>query len=425
VRRVAITGIGLLSALGAGVQPTWQALIHGKSAVAPIKSFDASALHSQLGAELLDFDPLKYVSNKRSVRMMTRNDQLSVAGAVLAVADSGANASEWDPERVGLFVGSNKEISNPSSLLDGTLVARNDDGSVDWHRLGEGASAFYPLFYVEGLQAASLFYVSQAYGLKGANTYFAGTAESSATAIGRGFRAVRRGEADLALAGGFDDATSWWNMTKYDALGLMTDRNELGATACRPYDLDRSGTVMGEGSVMLLLEEYQSALRRNARIYAEITGFGVGFDAYRLLTPHPDGRGLAHALKAALREADSLPGSVGYVATHGNGTVLGDESEARAIRATFGEAVDELAASSVTPATGYMVAAAGALNVAVAALALHHQLAPPTLNLTHPDPACNLDWISGEAREIRVDQALALARGLDGQNVALTMRATG
>jgi 3-oxoacyl-[acyl-carrier-protein] synthase II len=425
VRRVAITGIGLLSALGAGAEPTWQELIRGRSAVGLIKGYDASALHSQLAAELVDFDPLQYVSNKRSVRMMTRNDQLSVAGAVLAVADSGANASEWDPERVGLFVGSNKEISNPSSLLDGALVARNDDGSVDWHRLGEGTSAFYPLFYVEGLQAASLFYVSQAYGLKGANTYFAGTAESSATAIGRGFRAVRRGEADVALAGGFDDAASWWNMTKYDALGLMTDRNELGASACRPYDVDRSGTVMGEGSVILLLEEYQNAMRRNARIYAEITGFGVGFDAYKLLTPHPDGRGLAHAVRAALREADSLPGSVGYVATHGNGTVLGDESEVRAIRATFGEAVDELAASTVTPATGYMVAAAGALNVAVAALALHHQLAPPTLNLTHPDPACTLDWVSGEAREIRVDQALALARGLDGQNVALTMRATG
>jgi 3-oxoacyl-[acyl-carrier-protein] synthase II len=293
---------------------------------------------------------------------------------------------------------------------------------VDWHRLGEGASAFYPLFYVEGLQAASLFYISQAYSLKGANTYFAGTAESSATAIGRAFRAVRRGEADVALAGGFDDATSWWNMTKYDALGLMTDRNELGAAACRPYDLDRSGTVMGEGSVVLLLEEYQNAMRRNARIYAEITGFGVGFDAYKLLTPHPEGRGLSSAVVAALREADTLPESVGYVATHGNGTVLGDESESRAIRATFGDAVDTLAASSVTPATGYMVAAAGALNVAVGALALHHQTAPPMLNLTNADPACELDWVGGEARELRFDQALALARGLDGQNVALTMR---
>ncbi len=423
MRRVAITGIGLLSALGNGVQPTWQQLVHGKTAVGPIKGFDASALHSQLGAEILDFDPLQYVSNKRSLRMMTRNDQLAVAGAVLAVNDSGANPSDWDPEKVGLFVGSNKEISNPSSLLDGTLVARNDDGSVDWHRLGEGASAFYPLFYVEGLQAASLFYISSVYGLKGANTYFAGTAESSATAIGRAFRAVRRGEAEVALAGGFDDATSWWNMTKYDALGLMTDRNELGAAACRPYDLDRSGTVMGEGSVVLLLEEFQSALRRNARIYAEITGFGVGFDAYKLLTPHPEGRGLSSAVEAALREADTLPASVAYVATHGNGTVLGDVSETRAIGATFGDAVDGLVASSVTAATGYMVAAAGALNVAVGALALHHQTAPPMLNLTNPDPACELDWVSGDARELRFDQALALARGLDGQNVALTMRA--
>jgi 3-oxoacyl-[acyl-carrier-protein] synthase II len=164
-------------------------------------------------------------------------------------------------------------------------------------------------------------------------------------------------------------------------------------------------------------------VRRNARIYAEITGFGVGFDAYKLLTPHPEGRGLSHAVAAALREADSLPSSMGYVATHGNGTILGDVSEARAIRATFGDAIDDLAASSVTPATGYMVSAAGALNVAVAALALHHQIAPPTLNLTNPDPACDLDWVSGQARAIHTDQALALARGLDGQNVALTMRA--
>src|SRR6266581_5513480 len=193
MRRVAITGIGLLSPLGKGVEPTWQQLVHGKTAVGPIKGFDASALHSQLGAEILDFDPLQYVSNKRSLRMMTRNDQLAVAGAVLAVNDSGANPSDWDPEKVGLFVGSNKEISNPSSLLDGTLVARNDDGSVDWHRLGEGASAFYPLFYVEGLQAASLFYISQAYGLKGANTYFAGTGDAGVTAIGRAYRAIRRG----------------------------------------------------------------------------------------------------------------------------------------------------------------------------------------------------------------------------------------
>jgi 3-oxoacyl-[acyl-carrier-protein] synthase II len=205
----------------------------------------------------------------------------------------------------------------------------------------------------------------------------------------------------------------------------MTERNDLGTAACKPYDRDRSGTVMGEGAAMLLLEERQSAERRGARIYAELTGFGIGFDAYKLLTPHPQGRGLTHAVHAALREADTVPEAFGYAATHGNGTVLGDESEARAIQATFGNGSGGLAASTVTPATGYLVAAAGALNAAVAALALHHQLAPPALNLTTPDSACELDWVRGEAREIRFDQALAIARGLDGQNVALTMRAAG
>jgi 3-oxoacyl-[acyl-carrier-protein] synthase II len=397
MRRVVITGVGLITGLGTGAAETWQGLIGGQSAVAPIRAFDASTLHTRLGAEIADFDPLRFVSNRRSLRMMTRNDQLAVAGATLAVEDSGLN-----------------------------VAARRPDGSVDMHILGEtGQSAFYPLFYVEGLQAASLFYISQAYGLKGPNTYFAGTAESGATAIGRAFRAVRNGEADAALAGGFDDATSWWNMTKYDALGLMTERNDLGAAACKPYDRDRSGTVMGEGSAMLLLEERENAERRNARIYAELTGFGVGFDAYKVLTPHPEGRGLTHAVRAALREADSVPEAFGYAATHGNGTILGDESEARAIRATFGDGTGGLAASTVTPATGYLVAAAGALNVAVAALALHHQLAPPALNLSTPDASCELDWVRGEARAIRFDQALAIARGLDGQNVALTMRAAG
>jgi 3-oxoacyl-[acyl-carrier-protein] synthase II len=426
MRRVVITGVGLITALGTGAAENWQKMIGGQSAVAPIRAFDASTLHTRLGAEIADFDPLRYVSNRRSLRMMTRNDQLALAGATLAVEDSGLNPADEDPERFGLFVGSNKEVSNPMHLLEGTLAARRPDGSVDMHILGEsGNSAFYPLFYVEGLQAASLFYISHAYGLKGPNTYFAGTAEAGATAIGRAFRAVRNGEADVALAGGFDDATSWWNMTKFDALGLMTDRNDLGTAACKPYDRDRSGTVMGEGAAMLLLEERQSAERRGARMYAELTGFGIGFDAYKLLTPHPQGRGLTHAVHAALREADTVPEAFGYAATHGNGTVLGDESEAGAIQATFGDGSGGLAASTVTPATGYLVAAAGALNAAVAALALHHQLAPPALNLTTPDSACELDWVRGEAREIRFDQALAIARGLDGQNVALTMRAAG
>src|SRR5690348_9169424 len=266
MKRVAITGIGLLTALGTGAEPTWEGLVEGRSAVGPIRGYDSSSLHTRIGAEILDFDPTPYVENRRVLRMMTRNDQLALVGATLAVRDSGLPLSAETAEQTGLFVGSNKEISNPMHLLEGTLVARNEDGSVDFHRLGEkAASAFYPLFYVEGLQAASLFYVSQAFGLKGPNTYFAGMAEVGVVAIGRAYRAVRRGEAVAAVAGGFDDAVSWWNMTKFDTMGLLTDRNELGAAAYRPYDRDRSGAVLGEGAALLMLEEYEAAAKRGAR----------------------------------------------------------------------------------------------------------------------------------------------------------------
>jgi 3-oxoacyl-[acyl-carrier-protein] synthase II len=309
-------------------------------------------------------------------------------------------------------------------LLEGTLVARLEDGSVSFRTLGEQAkSAFYPLFFVEGLQAASLFYVSQAFDLKGANTYFAGTGESGAVAIGRAYRAVRRGEVRVAIAGGFDDASSWWNMTKFDAMGILTPRNDLGSAACRPYDRDRTGTVLGEGAALVIVENYDAASARGARMYAEIIGFGNGYDAYKVITPHPEGRGMALAMQKALQEAGSAPDSIDYVATHGSGTRLGDASEARALCSVFGTGSNGPLASSVKPATGHLMGGAGALNVATAALALHHQAVPPTLNLEHPDADCAFDWVPGEARKADIGEALALARGLEGQNVALAMRA--
>jgi 3-oxoacyl-[acyl-carrier-protein] synthase II len=424
MRRVVVTGIGLVTALGIGTETTWRGLIEGRSGVGPIRRFDASSLRSKLGGELLDFEPEKFVASRRTLRMTTRNDQLALAGAALALGDAGLDPAELDAERAALFVGGNKEIGDPLHLLEASLVARNPDGTADLQRFGESAqSTAYPLFYVEALQGASLFYISQAYGLQGANAYFAGTAESGAVAVGSAYRAIHRGEADVALAGGFDDAVSWWSMTKLDGLEVLTDRNDLGAGACRPYDKDRSGTVLGEGSAFMTLEEYGIAARRGARMYAEVTGFGSGYDAYKILTPEPHGQGLGLAMQAALREAGSCPEAIGYVATHGSGTILGDLTEARAIRAVFGAAVDRLTASSVKPATGHLMAGAGALNVAIAALAIWHHIVPPTLNLERPDPTCNLDWVPGSARQISLEQALALARGLVGQSVALALRA--
>jgi 3-oxoacyl-[acyl-carrier-protein] synthase II len=420
VRRVAVTGIGLATPLGTGTEQTWHSLIEGRSAVGPIAGYDPSSLHTRIAGEMRDFDPEQW-ANRKVLRSTTRNDQLAIAGAALAVADAGPGPE--DGGRAGLFAGSSKETSNLPHILEACLVARTDDGSLDVGRLGEQAtSIFYPLYYVEGLQAGSLFYISQAHGLMGANTYFAGTGEASAVAVGRAFRAVRRGEADWALAGGFDDGSSWWNLTKFDPLGVLTTRNDLGAAACRPFDADRDGTVLGEGAAFLVLEPLEAARARGARIYAEVTGFASAFDAGRLLTPDPQGRALELAARAALREAGSTPERVGCVVADGTGTRPGDASEGRALQRLFGRNGGP-PASSVKPATGHLLGGAGALNAAVAALALTAGSLPPTLNLARPDPACELDWVVHEARTLEVGEALALSRGFEGQNVALAMRA--
>ncbi|MFF2654247.1 beta-ketoacyl-[acyl-carrier-protein] synthase family protein [Streptomyces sp. NPDC058045] len=424
MRRVAVTGVGVLTALGDGRGETWKALLDGRSGIAPIQGYDPSSLSTRIAAELPDFTPTRY-AHRKSLRTTTRNDQLAIAGAALAVEDAGLDLDEggYDPERAGVFVGGNKEISNPEHLLDGSLAGRREDGWADLRLLGERASsAFYPLYYVEGLQSASLFHLSHAHGFKGANSYYHGTADAGVTALARGYRSIRHGESDVVIAGGFDDAASWWVMTKMDGLGVLTTRNEAGAAAFRPYDTERSGSVLGEGSAFLVLEEWESARRRGARVYAEVGGFGATQDP-DLITPHPDGEPLAAAVRRALREAAVEPGEVDYAATHGCATRLGDRTEARALTSVFGRG-SGTAASSVKPATGHLVAGAGALNAAVCALAIDGSALPPTLGLDQVDPECaGMDWVAGEARETRVRHTVAIGRGLEGQQTALVLSA--
>lgn len=421
-RRVLVTGVGLVTGLGIGTQETWDGLLAGRSAIAPIAAYEPGGLHTTIAAEIPDFDATRF-ADRKTLRPTTRNDQLAIAGAAVAIADSGATWTQDEAFRVALFNGGNKETSKPASLLEGALAAREDDGRASFAKLGvEARSAFHPLFFIEGLQAASLFYVSLLFDIQGANTYFAGTADAGATAIARGFRAVKRGEADIAVAGGFDDAASWWVMSKMDGLGVLTDDNARGAAAFRPYDADRSGSVLGEGAAFVVLEEAERAQARGARAYAEVTGTGATFYAHKTLTPHPEGRALARAIGKALEEGGTAADAVDYVATHGCATALGDVSEVSALRLAFGDHLDRLCGSSVKPATGHLIAGAGALNVAVAALACHHQAVPPTLHLDDPDPACaDLDAVPHEARETTVRNAVAVARGLEGQQVALAL----
>jgi 3-oxoacyl-[acyl-carrier-protein] synthase II len=424
---VAVTGLGLLTPLGVGVAPTWAALLAGRSAVAPVTAYDTEALTTRIGAELSGFAPEEFITNRRTLRMMTTSDRYSFAGATLALRDAGLDVAEENGDRVGLYVGGSKEVSDLMHLLAPVLASRNPDGSVDLRRFGESAfSEAYPLFFVEGLPAASLFYISQAYGITGPGCYFAGMEEASATAVGVAYRAVLRGEIDVAIAGGFDDGVGWWNMTRLDGMGVLTPRNDLGASACRPFDRDRTGTVAGDGAAYLVLEDLDRARARGARVYATVEGYASGLDNSGLLTPDPDGASLARSVTAALREAGRSPGEVAYACAHGSGTRLGDVSEARALRTAFGAATDQLAGSSVKPATGHLLAAAGALNAAVAVLAIYHQAVPPTLNLDSVDPDCAaLDWVRGEARDLAVQTAIAVARGFEGQSAVLTFGRAG
>jgi 3-oxoacyl-[acyl-carrier-protein] synthase II len=421
--RVAITGIGLCTPVGVGTDETWAGLVEGRSGIGPIEAYDASSLRTRLGAEVKDLVPKEHVKNRRSLRTMTRHDVVAMAAAAMAVSDSGLELED-DPEgRNGLFTAGNKQVSDPDYFSDASVQARDGDGVADIRRFGELAyGSVHPLFFIEGIQGASLFYISDVYGVRGPNTYFAGTAEAGLFAIGRGYRAVKRGEAEVALCGAGDAPIFWWHMAAWDTSGMTTRRNELGAAACAPYDLDRDGTVLGEGGAFLLLEDLEAAQARGAKVYAEITGWGAAADTQRMMTPDASGRPVAAAVERALRSAGAAAGDVDFVAAEGSGTVLGDASEAAGLRSVFGS--DGLVASSVKGATGHLMGAAGALNAAVAALAIDRGAVPPTLNLKNADPACaGVDWVAGEAREKQVRTALALARGLEGQNVALALRA--
>jgi 3-oxoacyl-[acyl-carrier-protein] synthase II len=415
---VAITGVGLATPLGLGAEESWSGLMEGRTALGRISSYDPASLHTQVGAEIEEFRPRDYVEQRRSLRTMTRHDLMNMVAAVLAVRDAGLELEDDVEARHAAFAASGKETSVPENFTDVALEVRDADGRVDTAGFGEIAMrGVPPLFFLEGLQGAPLHYLSEAFQFRGANTYFAGTAEAGMHAIGRGYRAVRRGEADIALAGGGDAPVGWWNMSKIAELGILTR-----AGACRPFDKDRDGTAMGEGGAYLVMEELESARARGARIHAELVGYGFAGDVGHYLLPDPSGAPIAAALGGALREAGAAASDVDYVAAHGSGTVAGDAAEAAGIRSALG-AGGGFAASSVKAATGNLVAAAGALNAAVATLAIARGGIPPTVNLDAVDPSCEgVDWVTGAGREAKVGLALAVARGLEGQIVALAMR---
>ncbi|WP_077489815.1 beta-ketoacyl-[acyl-carrier-protein] synthase family protein [Sinomonas mesophila] len=419
MRRVAVTGIGMAGALGREVPQVWGSLLAGGSGIGPISAYDPSALLTQVAGEVPEFDVRPALSKRRAVKLMNRASQLAMSALSGALRDAALDPAALDPSGVGVYMASENQISDATHVLPATLKARRPGGGIDPEALGKAAMEMYPLFFLEGLPAAALFFASEQYGFAGPNAFYSGSADAGASAVGNAFRAVAQGDCSVAVAGAFDDAASWWSMIKMDVLGVLAPAQVDDDEAYRPFSADGRGTVLGDGACMLVLEDLESARARGARIYAEVTGFGAGWDRGAPLEFWRQGPGLATAMRQALREAGLTGAEVGLVLADGSADAVGDAIEASAIAEVCGEPLVTCAHAAL----GHQLSAAGTLNVALAALALSTGALPPTLT-TEPlaDYAPPRLVRGGPAmHEARV--ALALARGLEGQSVAVALAA--
>ncbi|MBI4588608.1 MAG: beta-ketoacyl-[acyl-carrier-protein] synthase family protein [Candidatus Rokubacteria bacterium] len=423
-RRVVVTGMGLVSAVGIGVEETWEALIAGRSGVRPIASSDAASLPIGIGAQVTGFAVQTYVANRKIVKLLCKGEAYGLAAAKMALESAGAVPEEMNPARGGVYLGCTKETGPPERLFAGVRAALDESNRVDVCKFGvEGAKHIHPLCLVEGLPNACLYYISEAFHLQGANSNIITSGAASAHAIGEAFRAIQHGESDYVVAGGFDSWVDWLSLAGVRALGLLSTRNHEPAKACRPFDRTRDGSVLGEGAGILLLEALDHARARGAKIHAELVGYATTTDAYKILTPRPDGVSLAAAISGALADAAIVPDEVDYVNAYGSGTILGDKTETLAIKTALGKHAHGIPVSSIKPVVGHLVGASGAVELIASVLAIERGRIPPTINYAHPDPVCDLDYVPNKARDASVDVALSISRGFGGQNVALVARA--
>ncbi|MGZ5554463.1 MAG: beta-ketoacyl-ACP synthase II [Candidatus Aminicenantales bacterium] len=407
-RRVAITGIGLISPLGTGTDKNWQALLRGESGIAPLTRFDVSRYSTRFGGEVKDFDPLAFIERKES-RKMDPFIRFAVAAAELAVADSGIAAADLHSERAGTYVGSGI----------GGLASIEENLRILWDK---GPDRISPFFLIQTIINEASGQISIRFGAKGPNCANATACSTGTHAIGDSFRIIARGDADIMIAGGTEAPLTPLSLAGFTAIKALSERNDEPAKASRPFDARRDGFVMGEGAGVLVLEELGRALARNARIYAEVVGYGMSSDAYHVAAPDPSGDGAARVMRLAVADAGIGPEDVQYINAHGTSTPLNDKTETMAIKAVFGDQARRLAVSSTKSMTGHLLGAAGGLEAGITALALFHQIMPPTINAEFPDPECDLDYVPNAARKARLVHALSNSFGFGGTNGALVLK---
>ena len=407
-RRVVVTGVGLVSPLGLGTEATWEALLEGQSGVAPITLFDASQHSTRFAAEVKGFDPLNWVE-KKDVKKMDRFIQFAVAASDFAIKDSGLVVNAANADRVGAYIGSG---------IGGFATIEREHETL----LRQGPRKISPFFIPAAIVNLASGWVSIRTGAKGPNSATCTACTSGAHAVGDSFRIIQRGEADAMIAGGSEAAITALGVGGFCAMRALSTRNDEPARASRPFDRDRDGFVIGEGSGIVILEELEIALRREAKIYCELVGYGMSADAYHISAPREDGDGAVRVMRRTLEDAGVRPEMVDYVNVHGTSTPQGDKVEVLALRRVFGEHAGKLAVSSTKSMTGHLLGAAGGLEAGITALTLRDQVLAPTINQENRDPECDLDCVPNQARPAKVRHAMSSSFGFGGTNGALLFR---
>ena len=407
-RRVVLTGVGLVSPLAIGTEPTWQALLAGCSGAGPITQFDASQHSTRFACEVKGFDPLDWVE-KKDVKKMDRFVQIAVAASDLAVKDAALAIGPDNSDRIGVYIGSG---------IGGFATIEREHEAL----LKGGPRKISPFFIPSAIVNIAAGWVSIRGGARGPNSATCTACTSSAHAVGDSYRILQRGEADVMLAGGSEAAITPLGVGGFCAMRALSTRNDEPERASRPFDKDRDGFVMGEGAGVLVLEELEHARRRGAKLYCEIVGYGMSGDAYHITAPCEDGDGAVRVMRNTLRDAGIAPSDVDYINVHGTSTPRGDVVETLAIKAVFAEHARKLAISSTKSMTGHLLGAAGGVEAGIAALALRDQVVPPTINHENPDPECDLDCVPNRARKMGLRYVLSSSFGFGGTNGALLFR---
>ncbi len=407
-RRVVITGIGLVSSLGIGTEATWQALLAGTSGVTRVTRFDITAYAAQIAAEVKGFDPLDFVE-KKDVKKMDVFIQYALAASQFAMDDSGLRITPENAPDVGVFIGSG---------IGGFQTIEREHSAL----LAGGPRKISPFFIPSAIINLASGQVSIRFGAKGPNLASCTACSASAHAIGDSFEIIKRGDADVMITGGSEAAITPMSLGGFAALRALSTRNDEPHRASRPFDKDRDGFVIGEGAGTLILEELGHATRRGAKIYAEVVGYGMSGDAYHITAPSEDGDGGVRVMRMAVKKAGIRPDQVDYINAHGTSTPYNDKLETLAIKTLFGDHARKLAISSTKSMTGHLLGGAGGLEAGISALAVHHQIAPPTINLDQPDPECDLDYVPCTSRPMPINYALSNSFGFGGTNAALLFK---